>query len=1147
MEKLGTDLDECLSQLCSKDKELLQLKDELEGSYSLNVQQKLEHEEIHSVLMVVKSKFWESCLYLENLKLEMEQRGEMFGKRLALMAKQLEEKNAALIQAQNEKLREGQMAGLLQSRIEHLESVEDDYSKMRVTLDAYKEMLDNSSRNVDRLKEEASEREKVLREDLRKALEALEQANCALAERSSELEQVEFDLERQKLATERLEKLKTDMEIETTRDCDENQVMRRELEDVLLGKMEVEEALKEEKERSRRAIAENDKRTEELQQLIAVLKEDNSRLELEAISAKLEAENSLEEEKVRFHCIIAEKDKRIEELQQLSNVLKEDISRLELEATSVRLEAKKSTEEEKKRFLETGRDMEKRFMEIKCQLDSLEQKCVQRMHEILRTFEQEKTKWSKFIEEKENAIADVQVTVQSLEHDLKQSLEDAAALKLEEKQLEIERLFDTFEKIVTVHVIEGQDNLFKNILIEEMEKELETLKLKLKFEEEQLVTSKNMLQQAKAEIAKERLDSEKDKHRILNELKSMQSRKDSLEDQLGELKSKTKVFHNIIAHLVSERKELVGQVTEFSDSIALIVNADEKLISDWKRVMLKIRSKGDIMSSEKEGSTTVSFGRIRREDYKLKFVVSFQIVLVPFSVAEKIVHTTFLRARNHFVWPASLLNSKTSEAPFPVERVVVETPGRGGDEALERSGGGGDAAAPDAVVGGGGERVDPVRGGGSYCFGAYSAALKASQGYDQSTLNAVSFFKDVGANVGVLSGALASSAAARRRPWLVLLAGAAQCAAGYLPIWLAVAGATPRPPVAAMCLYMLVAAHAQTFFNTANVVTAVENFPDRRGTVIGIMKGFLGLSGAILVQIYRTVFGGNPSSFILMLAILPTSLTLLLMFFVEVYPESKEYNRKFLDAFSLIALLVAGYLMFIIIGERIFTLGSSARIVTLAILLLLLLSPLVIVVKAEKMESEKPEECEQLLAESTSMNKPPFNRELEPSNQDVARISSTENPNFLEAMCTFNFWLLFLAMACGMGSGLATVNNIGQIGGSLGYTSVETGTLVSLWSIWNFLGRFGAGYTSDHFLRSKSMGRPLFISLTLLTMSVGHLIISSGLPGSLYAGSVLVGLCYGSQWSLMPSITSEIFGLRHFGPSSTPWPSRARSDLTFSL
>lgn len=48
-------------------------------------------------------------------------------------------------------------------------------------------------------------------------------------------------------------------------------------------------------------------------------------------------------------------------------------------------------------------------------------------------------------------------------------------------------------------------------------------------------------------------------------------------------------------------------------------------------------------------------------------------------------------------------------------------------------------------------------------------------------------------------------------------------------------------------------------------------------------------------------------------------------------------------------------------------------------------------------------------------------------------------------------------------------------------------------------------------------------------MCVGHLVMASGLPGSLYVGSIIVGLCYGAQWSLMPAITSEIFGLRHFG------------------
>jgi hypothetical protein len=145
--------------------------------------------------------------------------------------------------------------------------------------------------------------------------------------------------------------------------------------------------------------------------------------------------------------------------------------------------------------------------------------------------------------------------------------------------------------------------------------------------------------------------------------------------------------------------------------------------------------------------------------------------------------------------------------------------------------------------------------GSSYCFGVYSPALKASQRYDQSALDAVAFFKDVGANAGVLSGLLAAWApAGRRRPWLVLLAGAALCAAGYVPMWLAAVG-TARAPLPLMCAYMLLAAQAQTFFNTADVVSAVENFPDRRGTVIGIMKArhFLCFPSALLPQICNFV------------------------------------------------------------------------------------------------------------------------------------------------------------------------------------------------------------------------------------------------------------------------------------------------------
>ena len=38
--------------------------------------------------------------------------------------------------------------------------------------------------------------------------------------------------------------------------------------------------------------------------------------------------------------------------------------------------------------------------------------------------------------------------------------------------------------------------------------------------------------------------------------------------------------------------------------------------------------------------------------------------------------------------------------------------------------------------------------GGNYMFGSYSEAIKTSLEYDQSTLNTLSFFKDLGTNVG---------------------------------------------------------------------------------------------------------------------------------------------------------------------------------------------------------------------------------------------------------------------------------------------------------------------------------------------------------------------------------------------------------------
>ncbi|KAI3766769.1 hypothetical protein L2E82_16840 [Cichorium intybus] len=410
--------------------------------------------------------------------------------------------------------------------------------------------------------------------------------------------------------------------------------------------------------------------------------------------------------------------------------------------------------------------------------------------------------------------------------------------------------------------------------------------------------------------------------------------------------------------------------------------------------------------------------------------------------------------------------------------------------------------------------------GSLYTFSFYSPALKASQGYDQSTLDTVSVFKDFGANSGVLSGLLYSAVASpsssftfrgrKGGPWIVLLVGAIQCFVGYSLMWLSVTGTIHRPPVALMCLFMLLAAHGVTFLNTANVVTAVLNFPNHSGTIVGIMKGFIGLSGAILLQVYQTVFKTDPTPYILMLALLPFLNTLLFMSSVKSFQTNEVNEKRNLNSLSLLSLIIAAYLFSIIIIQQAISLNLPARIIVVFILLMLLASPLYVAVK-----SQSPENYQ--LLNNTNQNSLEEHESIQ------------HDKNLLQAICTVNFWCLFLTTATGMGTGLATINNLAQVGESLGYTTHETTTLASLWSIWNFVGRFGGGYVSDHVLYNRKWARPVFIAITLVLMSIGHCVIALGFPGALYVGSVLVGVFYGSQWSLMPTIVSEIFGVSHFG------------------
>jgi hypothetical protein len=74
-----------------------------------------------------------------------------------------------------------------------------------------------------------------------------------------------------------------------------------------------------------------------------------------------------------------------------------------------------------------------------------------------------------------------------------------------------------------------------------------------------------------------------------------------------------------------------------------------------------------------------------------------------------------------------------------------------------------------------------------------------------------------------------------------------------------------------------------------------------------------------------------------------------------------------------------------------------------------------------------------------------------------------EEHTIMEVMKSLDFWILFVSFLCGVGTGLAVMNNMGQIGLALGYTDVSL--FVSLTSIWGFFGRIVSGSVSEHFIK----------------------------------------------------------------------------------
>ncbi|KAH7855945.1 hypothetical protein Vadar_030857 [Vaccinium darrowii] len=444
-----------------------------------------------------------------------------------------------------------------------------------------------------------------------------------------------------------------------------------------------------------------------------------------------------------------------------------------------------------------------------------------------------------------------------------------------------------------------------------------------------------------------------------------------------------------------------------------------------------------------------------------------------------------------------------------------------------------------------------IASGNAYNFPLYSHSLKSVLGFSQQQLTMLGVANDIGENVGILPGIACN----KFPPWVVLLIGAVFSFFGYGVLWLAVSRTIESLPYWLLWLALCVATNSSAWLGTAILVTNMRNFPLSRGTIASILKGYGGLSAAVYTEIFRFLLHNSSSNLLLFLSLGIPILCILMMFAVRpCTPASGEDSAEhrhfiFIQAASVVLGL---YLLTTTVLDHFILLSAFASYSFLVTMVLLLMAPLAIPIKmtiypsnqsklgALDQSVESTDKTEPLLTQSVSATSlGSFHESDSVSDVDMllaegeGAVKKKRKPKrgedfkFCEALIKADFWLLFFVYFAGVGSGVTVLNNLAQIGIAQG--AHDTTILLSLFSFCNFVGRLGGGAVSEHFVRSKTIPRTIWMTFTQMIMILTYLLFASALDGTLHIATGVLGICYGVQFSIMVPTASELFGLKNFG------------------
>ena len=181
--------------------------------------------------------------------------------------------------------------------------------------------------------------------------------------------------------------------------------------------------------------------------------------------------------------------------------------------------------------------------------------------------------------------------------------------------------------------------------------------------------------------------------------------------------------------------------------------------------------------------------------------------------------------------------------------------------------------------------------GTTYAFGVYSELLRTNLGFSQGGLDVVASVGNTGLYLSIIGGLILE----RYGLQFVVYFGGLLIFVGFFYIWLAVEGYVPAD-IASVSIFFFISQFGVCCHVSSAVTASVRLFPpESRGSAVGLVKGYFGLSSAVLSDFAGGYFHNAKAYFILFIAIAIPTVGIIgssLANFIPAHAINFEFDRR---------------------------------------------------------------------------------------------------------------------------------------------------------------------------------------------------------------------------------------------------------------